>query len=179
MLYQPILQWASTLCLFPFTFQYNIIRGLNQYKDAILPIFKTHCGDKMILRPSYLHNGISYTGKMTSLYWIRALVCVKAWILGACSTFLWTALLTHWGREPHICVGNLTIIGSDNGLSPHRRQAIIWTNAGILLIGARGTSFIDISIEIQTFSYKKMHLKVSSAKWRPFCLSLNVLMILG
>ena len=35
---------------------------------------KSHCGDKTILRPSYLHNGISYTGKMTSLYWIRALL---------------------------------------------------------------------------------------------------------
>ena len=35
----------------------------------------------------------------------------------------------------HICVSNLAIIGSDNGLSPGRRQAIIWTNAGILLIG--------------------------------------------
>ena len=35
---------------------------------------KSHCGDKTILRPSYLHNGISYTDKMTSLYWIRALV---------------------------------------------------------------------------------------------------------
>ena len=34
---------------------------------------KSHCGDKTILRPSYLHNGISYTDKMTSLYWIRAL----------------------------------------------------------------------------------------------------------
>ena len=33
---------------------------------------KSHCGDKRILRPSYLHNGISYTGKMASLYWIRA-----------------------------------------------------------------------------------------------------------
>ena len=33
---------------------------------------KSHCGDKTILRPSYLHNGISYTGKMTSLYWIGA-----------------------------------------------------------------------------------------------------------
>ena len=32
---------------------------------------KSHCGDKTILRPSYLHNGISYTAKMTSLYWIR------------------------------------------------------------------------------------------------------------
>ena len=42
--------------------------------------------------------------------------------------------LTHWGRVTHICVGNLTIIGPDNGLSPNRRQAIFWTNAGILLI---------------------------------------------
>ena len=32
---------------------------------------KSHCEDKTILRPSYLHNGIFYTGKMTSLYWIR------------------------------------------------------------------------------------------------------------
>ena len=46
-----------------------------------------------------------------------------------------SAGLTHRGRVTHICVGNLTIIGSDNGLSPGRRQAIIWTNAGILLIG--------------------------------------------
>ena len=33
---------------------------------------KSHCGDKTILRPFYLHSGISYIGKMTSLYWIRA-----------------------------------------------------------------------------------------------------------
>ena len=46
-----------------------------------------------------------------------------------------TSPLTHWGRVTHICVNILTIIGSDNGLSPGRRQAIIWTNAGILLIG--------------------------------------------
>ena len=43
--------------------------------------------------------------------------------------------LSHWGRVTHICVSKLTIIGSDNGLSPGRRQAIIWTNVGILLIG--------------------------------------------
>ena len=42
--------------------------------------------------------------------------------------------ITHWGRVMHICVNKLIIIGSDNGLSPGRRQAIIWTNAGILLI---------------------------------------------
>ena len=83
--------------------------------------------------------------------------------------------LTHWGRVMHICVGKLTIICSDNGLSPGRCQAIIWTNAGILLIVPLGTNFSEISIGIQTFSFKKLHLKMSSAKWRPFCLGLNVL----
>ena len=83
--------------------------------------------------------------------------------------------LTHCGPVTHICVGKLTIIGSDNGLSPERRQAIIWTNARILLIGPLGTNFSEILIEILTFSFTKMSLKVSSAKWRPFCLGLNVL----
>ena len=75
----------------------------------------------------------------------------------------------------HICVGKLTNIGSDNGLSPGRRQAIIWTNDGILLIGTLGTNFSEILIEILIFSFKKMGLKVWSAKWRTFCLGLNVL----
>ena len=86
-----------------------------------------------------------------------------------------SSLLTHWGRVTHICVGKQTIIGSDNGLSPEWRQAIIWTNAGILLIGPLGTNFSEISIKIQTFSFTKLRLKVSSAKWRPFCIDLNVL----
>ena len=63
--------------------------------------------------------------------------------------------LTHWGWVTHICIDNLTIIGSDNGLSPDRRQAIIWTNAGILLIWPLGTNFSEISIEIDIFSLKK------------------------
>ena len=85
--------------------------------------------------------------------------------------------LTHWGRVMHICVSKLTIIASDNGLSPGRRQAIIWTSAGILLIGPLGTNFSEIIIEIITFSFKKMRLKASSSKWRPCCLSLNVLIM--
>ena len=83
--------------------------------------------------------------------------------------------LTHWGRVTHICGDNLTIIGPDNVLSPGRRQAVIWTNAGILVIGPRGTNFSKNLISIQTFSFKTMHLKISSAKWRPLCLDLNVL----
>ena len=56
----------------------------------------------------------------------------------------WTTMinrsLTHWGRVTHTCVTKLTIIGSDNGLSPGGRQAIIWTNDGILLTGTWGTN---------------------------------------
>ena len=83
--------------------------------------------------------------------------------------------LTHWGQKTHICVGKLTIIASDNGLSPGRRQAIIWTNAGMWLIGSLETNFNEILIGIQTFSFKKTQLKMLSVKWRPFCLGLNVL----
>ena len=90
---------------------------------------------------------------------------------------LWSLklLISHWGRVTHICVSKLTIIGSDNCLSPSQHQAIIWTNAGILLIGTLGTNFSEILIEIRPFSFKKMHFKMSSRKWQPFCLSLNVI----
>ena len=47
----------------------------------------------------------------------------------------------------------------------------------MLLIGPLRTNFSEILIEILTFSFKKMHLKVSSATWRAFCLNLNVLSI--
>ena len=84
-------------------------------------------------------------------------------------------VLTHRGRATHICVSKLSIIGSDNGLSPGGCQAIIWTNAGIWLIQTLGTNLSEILSENHRFSFKKMHLKMSSAKWRPFFLGLNVL----
>ena len=58
-----------------------------------------------------------------------------------------------------MCVGKLTIIGSDNGLSPGRRQAIICSNARIVLIGPLETNFSEILIGIQIFEFKKMHMK--------------------
>ena len=112
--------------------------------------------------------------------WIK----IKAWIINYIHSFVWDIYnslaklpltLTHWGRVTHICVDKLTIIGSDSGLSPGRRQAIIWTNAGILLIRHLGTNISEIQSGNHTFSFKKMHLKMSSAKWRPFCLGLNML----
>ena len=75
----------------------------------------------------------------------------------------------------HICVGNLTSIGSDNGLSSGRRQSIIWTNAGILLIRPLGKNWIQVLIKIHTFSFKKMYLKMLSGKWQPFCLGFYML----
>ena len=84
-------------------------------------------------------------------------------------------VLSHWDWVTHICVSKLTIIGTDNGMSPGRHQAIIWTNAKILLIRPLRTHFSEILIEIHTFSFTKMHLKMLSEKLRPFCLGLNVL----
>ena len=84
-------------------------------------------------------------------------------------------MLIHCGRVTHICVGKLIIIGSDNGLSPDRHQAIIWINAGLLSIGPLRTYFSENLIKMQQFSLKKMHVKMSSAKWRLSCLGLNVL----
>ena len=63
--------------------------------------------------------------------------------------------LTYWGRVMHVC-----IIGSYNG--------ILW-------IGPLGTNLSEILIKIDTFSFKKVCLKVSSGKWQLFCLGLNVL----
>ena len=105
---------------------------------------------------------------------ISQLICMFKW---SCLVIQDTGFptLTHWGRVTHICVGKQTIIGSDNGLSPGRRQAIIWTNDGILLIGPLRTNINEISIKILTFSFTKIRLKVTSAKWRLFCLGLNVL----
>ena len=60
-------------------------------------------------------------------------------------------------------------IGSGNGLSPVRRQAITWTNTDLLSIAPLGTNFNEIRIKIQNFLFKKMRFETPSAKWRPFC----------
>ena len=112
----------------------------------------------------------NFTGRARFVKWIKKDTPVN--LLPHLSS---VSVLTRWDKVMHICIGNLIIIGSDNGLSPGQRQAIIWTNAGLLLIGPFRTNFSEILIEIYTVSFKKMHLKMLSGKWRPFCLSLNVL----
>ena len=78
--------------------------------------------------------------------------------------------------DAYICVSKLNSIGSDNGLSPGRRQAIIWTNPAILLIWPLGTKFREMLIAIHTFSSKKIYLKMLSGKMaailsRPQCVN--------
>ena len=60
----------------------------------------------------------------------------------------------------HICANKLTIIGLDNVMSPGLHQAIIWTNAVILLIRPLGTNFSEILIEIYAFSFNRMYRKM-------------------
>ena len=62
-------------------------------------------------------------------------------------------------------------IVSGNGLPPLQCQAITWTNTDLLWMRPLGTNFSEIWIEIQKFSFTKMHLKMSSAKWRPFLIT--------
>ena len=76
--------------------------------------------------------------------------------------FVW---LTHWGQVIHRCVGKLTIIGSDNGLSPGRRQAIIWINDGMVLISNR-----NLYIFIQEKAFENVVWKMTA-----FGLGLNAL----
>ena len=85
--------------------------------------------------------------------------------------------LNDWGRVMHICVNELSSIIADNWLSPEWRQAIIWTNARILLIGLIATNLSKILIDVQTFSFKKINFSMLSGKWWPYCLDLNILKI--
>ena len=118
-----------------------------------------------VLWHSHMGNFIGYSRFIISIGWGNDLVLDRQQAI----------TLTHQGRVTHICISNLTIIGSENGLSPGRCQSImcLFFNAGMLVTGYLKTNFSEILIEIQTFSFKKKHLKVSSEKWRPFCVGLN------
>ena len=143
-----------------------------------------------VTRPQWVNssppaqNGRHFTDHISKCIFINEMFCILIqiplnwtnvdpvhWLCGR-----WVQIhLTHWGWVTHICVSKLISICSDNGLSPSRRQAIFWTNTGILLIGPWGTNFSEILIKIHTFSLKDIHLKMSSGKLLSFCLGLNML----
>ena len=145
----------------------------------LIGAFETHCSEILIEIYTFsfkkMHLKMSSGKGRPSWLGVNALTVSLFFLRNA--RIINDDTLTHWGRVTHICVSKLSILGSDNGLSPGRRQAIIETNAGILLIWPLGTNLSEILIEILIliFPFKKMRLKVSSAKRRLFCLGLNML----
>ena len=134
--------------------------------------------------PWYCQSGKSPC--MTEMENVRGLPCRQS-LQSTQSIYLFESLisnwrLTHWGRVTHICVSKLTIIGSDNGLSPDRRQAIIWTNAGLLLIGPSGTNFSEILIEIifiQENAFESVVCETAAILSRPQCVNATTSNIFG
>ena len=102
---------------------------------------KSDCGDKTVVRSSYLHNGISYIGKMTSLYWIRAQFTIGAmspWYNNCCRKFPWwyqrpssglfirfgvisRAGAIKWVQEPFLAVCHIM---TSRGIAPSRALLI-------------------------------------------------------
>ena len=131
---------------------------LFRYKDGLsMYIVILNSKDKTATNPSYINSWNAYTGKTATGK--HDISCESIVIKSRDARHLcqieeqriWrlplvTLHLTHWGAVTHICVSKLNIVGSDNGLSPGRRQAIIWTNTGILLIWPLGTNFIEMFI---------------------------------
>ena len=94
-------------------------------------------------------------------------ILVYSFLTVASAVQLWRRLLylSNWGRVKHICVRDFNILGSDYGLWPGGRQAIIWTSAGILLSRILGRKFSEIVREIHTFWLKKCIWKGSRHIW--------------
>ena len=114
----------------PFSSDFNVL--IPYYMDGLLWPERHH------IQHNRNFHWTSLTNKMKRKFKTSAITLIKGLALFRIDC------LTHWGGVTHICVVKLTIIGSDNGLSPGRRQAIIWTNAGILIIGPLETNFSEI-----------------------------------
>ena len=133
--------------------------------------------DRIIFQP-YLCNlatGIcSWLWMLQVVTWIDCYLCwcnviSRKWVFNLIWWLWYIYCLTNLPLVLHICVGLRVSISSGNGLSPVRCQAITWTNADLLSIGPLGTNFSEIQIEIENISFMKMHVKMSSSKWRTFC----------
>ena len=96
-------------------------------------------GNASVTKDTTVHAALAF-------WWSRGLKSFSKWKQRTATSNDSQAMcwFNHWGRVTHICIGKLTIIDSDNGLSSGRRQAIIQTNAGILLIGPLGTNLSEI-----------------------------------
>ena len=92
--------------------------------------------------------------------WPQRVNCAR-WCYSLFS-FVWlTHFLLVWHIYPSV---NWVSIGSNNGLSPIRRQRHCLNKCWLLSSWPLRTNLSEIWIEIQSFSFMKMHLKMSSAK---------------
>ena len=98
------------------------------------------CPVKQIMHQNIFASAKIVSVRNCSAAWVGKTPILKRWLMHVAwekymnSIKMMTYSLTHWSRVTHICVSKVNIIGPDKGLSPGRRQAIIWTNAALLLI---------------------------------------------
>ena len=150
-------QWLLMVCyhysvtdLKPIFCVHSSIKPVNVISNAFIndenQLFKTVEPSKSRLT----HNLSSVAAHILVLGWSHSVrICLNSMLM-----LMLLMVLTHWGRVMHKCVSELTIVGSDNGLSPGRCQAINWTIVRILSIGKLGTNFSEILFEIDTFLVK-------------------------
>ena len=115
---------TATFCIAAIFMKYFYTMAVSCYNSWA----NLRCSSCSPLGEKSLWNGTIEDHHHGSRWWLSTV-----WITVITLTQCW---LTHWSRVMHICASKIISIGSDNGLSPGRRQAIIWTNAGILLIGS-------------------------------------------
>ena len=125
----------------------------------------------VVLPGKYIRGSIKYLD--ACLHWCRVVHYSILLLMSWYQSGILKLIEAEW--RIYASVNFITIINSDNGLSPCGCHAMIWTNAVILLIGPLGTNFNGILFEIHIISFMKIHLKMSSGKCRPFCLGLSVL----
>ena len=92
----------------------------------------------------------TFTYTITNCYAQRSQVHIMNYI---CPFDRFDRLYCIYSRVVHICISKIITIDSDNGLSPDRHQAIIWTNAGILLLGPLGTNVSEIMIDWSSYIF--------------------------
>ena len=140
---------------------FSVQLGSFQYKLPSNQCGDSHYKDKTVSWPFYVYNGNLHTCKdclyIESGPWFLGMLLYSGWLLNSSPPR--AAYMCQWIKSALIQIM----------ASPIRHQAIISTNAGLLSIRPLGTNFSQILIKIQNLLFMKMHLKISSAEWRPFC----------
>ena len=153
-----ICKWLSFWCLVPRTDNLVFLVVLFCTKKFSRSVI-LHGDWGVFLMLTYIHYKTPPDIYVLSSHIFTLLNLSNRFLVVATGSNLLLHILVHWVPVTHVCVSKTTIIGSDNGLSPGRRQAIICTDAEILLIEPLETNFNEMLFETHTFSFKKIRLK--------------------